>query len=300
MNKNNIFSGLEHLGFNDIKNVTLYEDNSKSNVSRIAKTESSAIQSLTYTRTVACPVCDREFKAISLKSSAYKLIKKDSDFFAHYELINPYFYDVWVCNHCGYSSLKSEFNKISYAQTELVKSYITPKWKGREYPETFNVDIAIERYKLALLNYMYINAKDSVKAMNCLKIAWMYRLKDSTEQELVFISESVKGFEKAFFSEQFPLFSMDKFSTMYLIGELYRRIDNFDSALKWFNDVVINPNAKPKIKELAREQRLLVKSALNAQNYNTNPGFIPSESNSDSNDSDSKSFFQKLNFFNKK
>lgn len=300
MDKNNIFSGLEHLGFDNIKNITLYEDNSRYNTSKIAKTESSAIQSLTYTRTITCPVCDSEFKAISLKSSAYKLIKKDSDFFAHYELINPYFYDVWVCNHCGYSSLKSEFNKISYAQTELVKDYITPKWKGREYPETFNVDIAIERYKLALLNYMYINSKDSVKAMNCLKIAWMYRLKESTEQERVFISEAVKGFEKAFFSEQFPLFSMDKFSTMYLIGELYRRIDDFDSSLKWFNDVVINPNAKPKIKELAREQRLLVKSVLDSQNYTSNSRFVSSEPNSTSNGSDSKNFFQKLNFFNKK
>ncbi len=125
-------------------------------------------------------MCDNIFKAITVKSSSYRMIKKDSDFFIRYSLINPYFYDVWVCNSCGYVAMKADFNLLRSIEIELVtKIYYRLSGTGECIQKFMMLHIAIERYKLSLLNYVITNAKSSKKAINCMKIAWMYRLIDT-------------------------------------------------------------------------------------------------------------------------
>lgn len=214
---------------------------------------------LLYNKEVNCPVCSSKFHVKAVKSSSYRLDSKDSDFFLRYALINPYFYDVWLCNECGYAALKVDFPKIKKYQKQLVLDKISPRWKKRYYGEIFNLDIAIERYKLALLNYTLIEGKPSQKAMTCLKLAWMYRLKGDKENEKDFIKNALKGFEESYESEEFPIFGMDKYTIMYLIGELNRRLGNKDKALLWFSYVITTPHVSYKLKSLARDQRDLIK-----------------------------------------
>jgi uncharacterized protein (DUF2225 family) len=258
---NNIFSGLEQLGFNDVSELNIYKKKLKEH----EKTEDEKSKSLLYTKTVICPVCDNEFKVLAIKSSAYRAIKKDTDFFIRYSLINPYFYDVWICNKCGYSAMKSDFEKIASRDIDKVKEKITPKWHGRQYPQIYDVNIAIERYKLSLLNYVLTDAKSSKKAITCLKLAWMYRLLDTNEAketELTFIKEALKGLEDAYYNERFPIYGMDKFTSMYLIGELNRRIGDYDNALVWYSNVITSPGVKSKLKDLARDQKDVIKEEL--------------------------------------
>ena len=92
-------------------------------------------KSLLYNKEVTCPVCGNIFKAKSIKTSSYRVVKKDSDLFIRYSIINPYFYDVWVCTECGYAAMKSDFNKIKSFQINSVKERINPNWVPREYPE---------------------------------------------------------------------------------------------------------------------------------------------------------------------
>ncbi|KEH99256.1 hypothetical protein Z962_03705 [Clostridium botulinum C/D str. BKT12695] len=213
-----------------------------------------------YDKKISCPICDNEFTVKALKTSSYKMKSRDSDFFIRYELINPYFYDVWLCNTCGYAAMKSDFVKIRSYQKDDILNNITSKWKGREYPVPYNIDIAIERYKLSLLNYFYMDARDSQKAMNCLKLSWMYRLKDDNENEQLYLREALEGFKEAYFNEDFPIFGMKRFTVMYLIGELNRRIKNDKDALLWFGNVITSQAADRKIKDLARDQRDLIKT----------------------------------------
>lgn len=254
-----IFSGLENMGFDNIKNINIY---TKETETGKEKKEEVKKKSLIYSKEVTCPVCNHVFKASTVKSSAYRMLKKDSDFFIRYSLINPYFYDVWVCNSCGYSAMKTDFNSIRSIEIEQVQKSITPKWRGRVYPEIYDIHIAIERYKLSLLNYVIINAKSSKKAINCIKLAWMYRLsdtEDSKEMELTFLKQALEGLNDAYYAESFPIYGMDKYSAMYLIGELNRRIGHTENALVWFSNVITTPNVKQNLKELARDMKDLIK-----------------------------------------
>lgn len=269
MNKG-IFSGLDKLGFKDIENINLYEDDKKDSISNaLNEDEKYNVQDLLYDKKVVCPVCGNKFTVKAIKTSSYRMKSKDTDFFIRYEIINPYFYDVWLCNNCGYASMKSDFNKIRNYQLDFVKENISAKWKSREYNVPYDIKTAIERYKLSLLNYYYIKSKSSSKAMNCLKLAWMCRLMDNSNDEQNYIFQALKGFNDAYFNEEFPIYGMNRYTNMYLIGELNRRIGNFDDAMLWFSKVITTPNINKRLKELARDQKDLIKSSKVVTNPDT-------------------------------
>ena len=158
-----------------------------------------------FTKTVTCPVCDSQFTTKVVKSKSPRIESRDSDFFIRYSSkVNPYFYDIWICNSCGYSAQKSDFDTIKNYRKELVFSNITPKWKAREYPIILDEKLAIERYKIALLNAMLTDSPDSTKAMLSLKIAWMFRLLEDTSQENIFLGQALEGFTAAYSKEIFP------------------------------------------------------------------------------------------------
>ena len=234
-----------------------------SNVENVKEEKKETTEkSLLYSKKVTCPVCDHIFKTNTVKSSAYRMIKKDSDFFIRYSLINPYFYDVWVCNSCGYAAMKADFNTLQSIEIKKVQTSISPKWHERTYPEIYDVHIAIERYKLSLLNYIVINAKSSKKAINCIKLSWMYRLidtQDAKKMELKFLKQGLEELSDAYYSEAFPICGMDKYSVMYLIGELNRRTGHAEDSLIWFSNVITTPNVKQNLKELARDMKDLIK-----------------------------------------
>lgn len=265
-----IFSGLEHLGFDNINDIKIFKNKDIEKINDAAQSveqnESEKQKSLLYDREVTCPACGNKFKARSVKTSAARVVKKDSDFFIRHSIINPYFYDVWLCNICGYAAMKIDFEKVRGYQIEKIQRGISFKWRGRQYPELYNLNIAIERYKLSLLNYCVIEAKSSSKAMNCLKLAWMYRLGEDFQNESIFLRQALEGFSDAYYNEDFPLYGLDRFSTMYLIGELNRRTGNYEQAMVWFSKVITTSSVPQKLKELARDQKDLIKDDLAQKN----------------------------------
>lgn len=272
-------------------------DNKKIEFVKEEKKETTK-KSLIYSKEVTCPVCDHTFKATTVKSSAYRVIKKDSDFFIRYSLINPYFYDVWLCNSCGYAAMKTDFYSIRNIEIEQIQKSITPKWHGRTYPDFYDMHVAIERYKLSLLNYVIINSKPSKKAINCLKLAWMYRLletDDAKEMELKYLTQALEGLSDAYYAETFPLYGMDKYTIMYLIGELNRRLGHTKDSLIWFSNVITTPNVKQNLKELARDMKDLIKKEETALLANTDNLSKASTNSFDAIKNDKRSgFFSKL------
>lgn len=252
-----IFSGLESLGFNDTQELKLFKE--KEAKTFTTPTKEPSITSLLFDKEVNCPVCKQNFKVKAVKVNAPRIHSKDTDFFIKYSVISPYLYDIWLCPSCGYCAMKADFTKIKSYQIPLVIQGITPKWRGKNYPEIYDENIAIERYKLALLNAVIMESKDSTKSMICLKIAWMYRiLKDSTN-ESIFLERALEGFNRAYQTEDFPMYGMHRFSLIYLLGELCRRLNKDDEAMKWFSKVITTPSTPTKIKDMARDMRELIK-----------------------------------------
>lgn len=219
------------------------------------------VRNYLFDKTVTCPVCNSTFKATCVKSKTPRIDSKDSDFFIRYSpKVNPYFYDVWLCNSCGYAALKSDFENIRNFRKELVMSNVTPKWTPRSYPRIADEKNAIERYKLALLNAVLTSSHDSTKAMISLKIAWMFRLLNDNVSEMSFLRQALEGFRNAYQNEPFPIYGLQRDSLTYLIGDLNRRVGNEDEALLWLSKTIVNTNASHRVKEMARTIKDLIKN----------------------------------------
>lgn len=256
-----IFSGLEDLGFTDLNDIEIYQKQEKEKIhdEKPKLTEDM----LLYDKEIVCPVCENKFLARTVKTNGYRMKRKDSDFYIKYEIINPYFYDVLLCNVCGYAAMKADFHKLRQFEIESIQKNITPKWHGRKYPQIYDINIAIERYKLSLLNYSIMDSKSSKKAMNCLKLSWLYRDLGDTKNEELFRKNATIGFKDAYLNEQSPIYGMNSITVLYLIAELNRRSGNYDEALKYLGNVITSKDANRKIKNIAMTQKDLIKETLN-------------------------------------
>ncbi|NLK51648.1 MAG: DUF2225 domain-containing protein [Syntrophomonadaceae bacterium] len=254
-----LFSGLEEFGLEKLDRISLYEKEQTKPEASTQKKKEKSEEDFLFDKKVDCPVCNSEVMTRMVKRSLLRIVSRDSDSMPIYEGINPLFYDVWLCNQCGYAASEKQFRqKLLKEQVIEIQQRITAKWRPKNYPSLYHADIALERFKLALYNAVVRKARDSEVAMLCLKMAWVYRSKEDTENELQCLKQALVGFEKAFSQERFPIVGMDECGLMYLIGELYRRTGDFTTALRWFGRVIINPQAKPSIKDKARDQKYMI------------------------------------------
>lgn len=70
-----------------------------------------------FLKNYTCPVCGKEVKNPTVKSSKARLVGSDPDLRPVYEIIDSLKYDVVMCNHCGYLCT-GEIFQYSNADTE--------------------------------------------------------------------------------------------------------------------------------------------------------------------------------------
>lgn len=261
----NLFDGLEVLGFQDLEKVELYKQEQEKALHRekaAIKKEISSLECL-FDKSYTCPVCGHTFKERTIKKGKSRPVSSDSDLKPYYEPIDPMYYDIVLCPSCGYAALTSSFGKLGYTQSKWIREEITPKFKYREYPEVYDADTAIERYKLALLNTIAKKAKDGEKAYICMKIAWLYRDKQDPEKELIFIEHAYTGFKHAYANESFPICGIDENTMTYLIGEFARKLGYLEEAIRWIGTVILAKNVNQRLKDRAIDLKEQIREAMN-------------------------------------
>jgi len=219
---------------------------------------------LLYNKKVMCPVCNREIEVTKVKTKGCKVRSRDTDMCVHYEDLNVLFYDVWVCENCGYAALQDKFEGLFTRDIAAIKSNISQNWVVRSFKGERDVDKAIEAFKLALLTLKVRNAKASEVAKVCLRIAWLYRDKNDIKRETEFLNFALNSYNEAYLKERFPLDKLDEFTCMYIIAELFRRVGKLEDAIQWFSRIVSSAEARrnPKLIDMARDQYQLAKDQL--------------------------------------
>ncbi len=215
-----------------------------------------------YNKKVKCPVCSKEFEVTKVKSNACKVASRDSDFCVYYEGINPIFYDIWVCEHCGYAAQGEKFDLIRPEEVKIILNNISAHWAKRSFAGERSVDMALDAFKLALYNLQLRKGKQSDNARVCIRIAWLYRIKQD-DKENDFLRFALRCYTDTYEKEKFPADKLDEYTCMYMIAELNRRVGNIEDSIKWFSRLVGSPEARknPALIENAREQYQIVKDA---------------------------------------
>jgi uncharacterized protein (DUF2225 family) len=206
-------------------------------------------------------VCNKKIEVTKVKTKDCVISSRDTDFCIYYEGINPMFYDSWVCEFCGYAALSEKFESLSKVFVNPIKNSITSNWKTRRFCGERDINKAIEAYKLALLSLSYTKAKASQLAKVSIRIAWLYRLKKDDENELAFLKHTLNFYHEIYEKEDLPIGKLDKYTCIYMIAELSRRVEKHEDALSWFSKVLSSPEARANklIIENTREQVILIR-----------------------------------------
>ncbi|SHE33631.1 hypothetical protein SAMN02746089_00082 [Caldanaerobius fijiensis DSM 17918] len=203
-----------------------------------------------YDKEIKCPLCSFTFKTKKVVMSRVRLEVRDTDFLERYSGMYPFFYDVNVCPNCGYAAMDRQFDKLTPEQKKIIRSEVQEKWIPKDFGGERSIQKALNAYKLAL--YVSELKKDAayVKASILHRIAWIYRIDGDKESENKFITYAIKYYTMAYERD-----NVNQIKVAYIIGDLYRRLENKAEAIKWFNIVITDPMKERNqlIVEMARE-----------------------------------------------
>ncbi|MBO5207784.1 MAG: DUF2225 domain-containing protein [Lachnospiraceae bacterium] len=278
-----LLSGLEQFGLSNLESMDLYEAPKKAGENGEGK-EAPVMQEQDYLfdKSFTCPICDKEFKARTVKIGKVKLSGTDLDLRPKYDQVDLLKYDIIMCPHCGYAALSRFFKFVTSPQAKNIQKAISASFKPQPEKETYTYDDALERYKLTLANAIVKQAKPSEKAYICLKTAWLLRGKgehldqnapDYAEQkkqvdteENEFLHNALEGFLAARQTESFPMCGMDEPTVDYLISVIAMRFEQFDVASRLIAGILTSPTANPRMKDKARMIKEMIVKKIKERN----------------------------------
>ena len=206
-----------------------------------------------YEAEKTCPLCGKRFQVTRVKSRL-TMTSQDSDFCTYYKEVNPNYYSIWYCLHCGYAAQDTYFEEFppfaEKIKTFLAKRKISVRFDGMRTREQ-----AIATYKLAIYFAEMGLVLSSRIASLYLKLAWLYREGMQTEEELAMLEKARCYYEQAYMREKLPIGNISELTMEYLLGELLRRTGKLDEAIGYLGQVISNPGIKneKRIRELARQ-----------------------------------------------
>ncbi|WP_425059589.1 hypothetical protein SCACP_01800 [Sporomusa carbonis] len=208
----------------------------------------------TYSVEKECPICKQKFSVTRVRSRQV-MVKQDSDFCAYFKDVNPYYYTVWVCSNCGYAAADTYFDDISVAAKDKIAKFLSQRTVNVNFSGERTREQAIATYKLALFFADLIAAPASRLAELYLKLGWLYREGQDTDEEKTSLIKAGEYYEQALMRERLPIGNLSEAAVTYLIGELARRTGQTEKALVYLSKVVSSPAAKlePRVTNLARD-----------------------------------------------
>lgn len=187
-----------------------------------------------YQIKVSCACCETEFKTSRVRPSLKRAIRSDSDFCSYFKTVNPDYYVVRVCPYCGFATTENFAESLNAKQKSDYYEKIGKRWKVKDYGGERTEKEAMECYKLALLTAQTVKENIRVIAGILHHIAWLYRYQGERGQENRFLEFALDAYIKVFELEK----DGSNARLMYLIGELNRRLGNYNEAVRWFARVI--------------------------------------------------------------
>ena len=201
-----------------------------------------------------CTVCGGKFQ-VTFVRLRLSLIKQDTDLCAYYKDINPYYYTVWVCPHCGYAAQESEFTKITPSMIKRMQEFSAGRDVNVNLCGVRTREQAIVSYQLAIFYTKMLGLPASKLAGLQLRLGWLYRESGQTDEEMKVLVQACMSYEEALAKERMPIGNLSELTVMYLISDLLWRTGEREKAKLCLSRVVSSPLAKveKRIADLARD-----------------------------------------------
>lgn len=203
-----------------------------------------------------CPICEKEFRVVKTRSRI-PVSKRDEDGCTHYEGFNPYYYTVWVCEHCGFAADEKTFTtKIPDRHLTILRAVLLTKNIKVPFVEERTLGEASTAFRLALKYLDLIRGKSSKKAKYAHQLAWIYREAGDKTQEDEFLRKAVEFYEEALMRESFPIGELTDNAVIYIIAALYNRLGERQKATTYLSRLISDQSVRerePRIHDKARD-----------------------------------------------
>ncbi len=237
-------------------------------------------KTLLLDKSYTCPVCDQKIKVKSVKTNVAKFVGTGPDLRPSHSNINVTKYEVASCNYCGYTALVKDFPNTTQVQRKLLREKIQANYKSHEeIPcDSYSVETAISRLKMALLCTVTKAGKESEVGNICLKISWLYQ--DLVDE----LSENEPGYEekktaylteahnqamnaydhlsKARMEENYPIAGMNESTLDYLLSYLAYEKGEYQTAMQYLSGVVTTRGISSRLKDKCLDLKELVNAKL--------------------------------------
>lgn len=218
-----------------------------------------------YEKSIECLHCKKNFPTLKVRSKSIKIEHTESDFQPIYadNHVNALYYNVFVCQHCGFS-FTEDFNKyFAPGIKEQLNEQVCDKWIPHNFKGERTVFQAIQAYKLALLCATIKKEKYVITSGLTLRLAWLYRSLKNEGQEKRFLKMSRDHYMESFSTEDYASTQMSGVRVMYMIAELSRRLGDYENATRFFSRVIESQRVggEAKLVDMAKEQWDLVREA---------------------------------------
>ncbi len=217
-----------------------------------------------YEIQIECIHCKNKFPSFKVRTKFIKINHTESDFRPIYSdsNVNAFFYNVFVCEHCGFSFTEDFTKYFAPGVQGEIQKQITHKWVPHDFNGERTISQALQTYKLGLLSGTIKKEKFVTLAGLALRLAWIYRSLENTEQENRFLKMARDYYIESFSVEDYTGTQMTSLRIMYIIAELSFRINDLENATRFFSKVIEKQSigGEAKLIDMAKEQWQLVRN----------------------------------------
>lgn len=211
-----------------------------------------------FEKKMQCMLCKQPFLTTRIRSRQVRVSDHDSDFRPIYKNkdVNPIFYNVAVCPHCGFAYTDDFSPYFAPGTKELIAKNITARWRSRSFSGIRTEEVAVESYKLAYLSGSFKREKKLTIAGMMLRIAWIYRDTEDLDKENRYLRIARDFYIQAFSEGDHVGTQMSETRVQYVIAELSWRIDDRAEAIRNFSRVIEaqKRSLEPTIIQLAKDR----------------------------------------------
>ena len=203
-----------------------------------------------------CPVCEKETRIIKTRSRI-NVLARDDDGCVHYEDFNPYYYTIWVCEHCGYAADEATFEaKMPERHLKILRPALEAENIKLPFAEERTAGDAETAFLLALKYLEILKGKSSKRAKYAHQLAWIFRDNGDKRQEEEFMKMAAEFYEDALATERFPIGILTDNAVIYLLAAIYYRLNDKPKATIYLSQLISDKelrNSDPRIYDKSRD-----------------------------------------------
>ncbi len=222
----------------------------------------SEVASKLLQKKMDCPICQYEFITPRARMTKVRLFNTDTDLRPYYEGIDVVAYEPVTCPNCGYSSIFKTFYDVTDGTRDAIRAHLEKNYTKRDWPNLVDTQTAIEKFLLALQCLEPKKASIGEQAYIYLKLSWLFRVHNkvdsSKKNELFCQKKFVDTAEQTFAEVKFPVLDWEEPVFLFLIGEVCRRVGDYERAYKYIGKILLDRSVSDKIRERARDVKEMI------------------------------------------